>query len=230
METLRYLWKDLVEFYRRPEYFERFYAIKERCARAESGCKISLRMIEYFLTNYTLTTEPITYVLAKDSTDSQMPHIIYSNLDGYESKKCEFLNKGYKLELFNVRLEYQKQITSIYHKRLFDPCCRGKKEEKFIFVGPNDLKVETTLKQMVFFKWALQNCVIDWITDNAGKVVESMRSDEYAKKKRKRDGNTIINFKPRFETLKRKTERLKLKSTIRGTLIVQTGENVLLID
>ncbi len=235
-ESLKILWRDLIVFYRIPENFAAFYAAKTRAARAagpkpkpqpkpkpkpkpKTSTKISLRLIEYLLTNYVLTGRQVQYIVAtKDANDdavqSARPRMVQIRSDpAFETEKTQLLNDGWTLKLFDLRREYEKQITTKYHKKLFDPCCRGKKSEKFVFKGKGG-QCETTLRQLVFFRWAIENCVLTWLAtaENAAAVAVAMRDDESAKKAARLVKTT--SFRPRLETLQRKRQRLTPKSAV----------------
>lgn len=193
--------------------------MKQRTARSADGQKISLRVIEYLLTNYVMTTERVTYILAKH--ESLKPVFIDNNESQIEEKKHSLLDKGYELTVFDVRREYENQITKVYHKKMFDPCCRGSEKNKFKFKGPNGLIVETSLRQMVFFRWAISNCLFDWLYINAKSVIHAMRNDEMEKKRVRKLGSLQEGFRPRFETLKRKKQKLQP---------VKNGHNFAILD
>jgi hypothetical protein len=203
----RILWQNLVLFFRETKNFEVFYAMKQRTARSIDGQKISLRVIEYLLTNYVMTTERVTYILAKHETLS--PVFIDNKGEAIDEQKNDLLEQGYELTVFDVRMDYENQITKVYHKKMFDPCCRGNEKNKFNFKGPNGLVVETSLRQMVFFRWAISNCLLEWLRVHAKSVIDAMRNDEMEKKKRKREGQEKEDFRPRLETLKQKRQKLQ---------------------
>lgn len=57
---------------------------------------------------------------------------------------------------FNVFLNYKSQLRA-YSKKLFDPFCR---HERTVFKVDDD-ELETTVGQANFFRWAIQNNVIE---------------------------------------------------------------------
>lgn len=203
--TLIKLWYNLVKFFYKQEHFDQFVAIKHRRLQNEQGVKISLRMIEFLLTTYCIQ-HPVSYALVKLPKGNQF--VDFDDPD-FELKKKDFAAQKGELEMFELRSEYQKQIDT-YHKKLFDPCCRAKPHERISFKGPHDFEVTTTLKQLVFFYWAIQHCVIDWLMKHAKEVKESMKYEEAEKKKAKEVGmkreaeDPTYKFRSRFETLKRK--------------------------
>jgi hypothetical protein len=63
---------------------------------------------------------------------------------------------------FTVHCAYKSSLDG-YSKKLFDPFCRT---EKFEYEIPNSkgVKIHTTVAQLNFIKWCIQNNIIDYIT------------------------------------------------------------------
>lgn len=73
---------------------------------------------------------------------------------------------------FNLYIEYRGQLKA-YTKLFFDPFRR---HDRITFVLENEplRTVETTVGQLNFFRWALQNGVIDYIKTNLIKIENAM--------------------------------------------------------
>jgi|TARA_B100000787_G_scaffold168922_1_gene158753 hypothetical protein len=81
---------------------------------------------------------------------------------------------------FKVYDNYKLQLKS-YSKRRFDPFCRWDRISVNI---KDDTLVLTTVGQLNFFKWALENKVIEYIDNNYKEIDIDMNSrNSYAKKK-----------------------------------------------
>lgn len=65
---------------------------------------------------------------------------------------------------FNVHLSYKSSLDG-YSKKLFDPFCRTDRIE---FMGHT-----TTLAQLNFIRWVINNNVIEYIEDNKDSIMES---------------------------------------------------------
>lgn len=89
---------------------------------------------------------------------------------------------------FNVYESY-KLMGKSYKKRKFDPFCRGDR----IFINHNNHNFETTIGQLNFFKWALENDVIKYIQENYDKIEADMNSRNSTSKRR----NTPVGNKTR---------------------------------
>jgi len=75
---------------------------------------------------------------------------------------------------FDVYHEYKIQLKS-YSKEYFDPFRRKNKlNDKFIF-KINLVNIETTIGQLNFFKWAIENKIIDYVIQNYSVIKEDMK-------------------------------------------------------
>lgn len=73
---------------------------------------------------------------------------------------------------FVVHSEYKLRLRS-YRKRRFDPFCRW---ERIDIPYREGAKVSTTIGQLNFFKWALDNKIIDFIRENRKKIESDMNA------------------------------------------------------
>lgn len=81
---------------------------------------------------------------------------------------------------FKVYDNYKLQLKS-YSKRRFDPFCRWDRISVNI---KDDILVLTTVGQLNFFKWALENKVIEYIDKNYKEIdIDMNLRNSYAKKK-----------------------------------------------
>jgi len=102
---------------------------------------------------------------------------------------------------FKVYLDYKLKLKA-YSKRRFDPFCRWER----INIPYKDGKyIETTIGQLNFFKWALENKVIDYIEKNY-EVIEKDMNNRNSTSKRKE--SIIENTKTR-----KKREELSVSAT-----------------
>ena len=102
---------------------------------------------------------------------------------------------------FKVYVDYKLKLKA-YSKRRFDPFCRWErisipyKEEKYI---------ETTIGQLNFFKWALENKVIDFIEKNYELIEKDMNNRNSTSKRKE---IIVDNSKTR-----KKREELSISAT-----------------
>lgn len=73
---------------------------------------------------------------------------------------------------FNIHQSY-KNMLKAYSKKLFDPFRRH--ERVYLKYGNNNSKVvETTVAQLTFFKWAIDNNVLQFAFDHRDHIKEDM--------------------------------------------------------
>lgn len=71
---------------------------------------------------------------------------------------------------FKVYNDYKLKLKA-YSKKRFDPFCRW---ERITIPFKNDTFIQTTIGQLNFFKWALENEVITYITENYEAIDKDM--------------------------------------------------------
>ena len=73
--------------------------------------------------------------------------------------------------ILNVYTSYKSQLKS-YSKKFFDPFCRRER----INITMNDSNIVTTIGQLNFFKWAIDNKILDYINDKYGQIDKDMNT------------------------------------------------------
>jgi hypothetical protein len=81
---------------------------------------------------------------------------------------------------FKVYVDYKLKLKA-YSKRRFDPFCRW---DRISVPYKNGTCIETTLGQLNFFKWALENKVIDFIEENYETIEKDMNSRNSTSKRK----------------------------------------------
>jgi len=104
---------------------------------------ISLRLIDWFVTNY-----------------SKKNYTVY----GVERNNVNVR--------FKVFIDYKLRLRA-YGKKKFDPFCRW---ERIVMPYENDTKIETTIGQLNFFKWALENNILKFIEEHRREIEEDMNT------------------------------------------------------
>jgi hypothetical protein len=107
---------------------------------------ISLRIIDWFSTNYAKKNYTV-YTIPSDG--------------GSTPEKRFKVYNDYKLKL------------KAYSKKRFDPFCRW---DRIAFPYVNNTFIQTTVGQLNFFKWAIENRVINYIQDNYKCIEADMNS------------------------------------------------------
>lgn len=102
---------------------------------------------------------------------------------------------------FKVYDDYKLKLKA-YSKKRFDPFCRW---ERISIPYKGNSFIETTIGQLNFFKWAIENKVIDYIEENYDAIEKDMNSRNSTSKRK----DTIVdNTKTR-----KKREELSLSAT-----------------
>ena len=80
---------------------------------------------------------------------------------------------------FKVYLDYKLKLKA-YSKKRFDPFCRW---DRINIPYKNGTDIQTTIGQLNFFKWALENNVVGYIEDNYSAIENDMNSRNSTSKK-----------------------------------------------
>lgn len=117
--------------------------------------EISLRIVDWFVTNY-----------------AKKYYTVYEQTNG----------SGDTLTVtrFKVYNEYKLKLKA-YSKRRFDPFCRW---ERVSIPYNKEQFMETTIGQLNFFKWALENNIVDYIKSNYDAIENDMNKRNSTTKRR----------------------------------------------
>lgn len=96
---------------------------------------------------------------------------------------------------FKVYVDYKLKLKA-YSKRRFDPFCRW---DRISVPYKNGTCIETTLGQLNFFKWALENKVIDYIEENYETIEKDMNSRNSTSKRKEQVTDNSKTRKKREE-------------------------------
>jgi len=98
----------------------------------------------------------------------------------YAKKNFSVYKKDNK-ERFKVYIDYKLKLKA-YSKKRFDPFCRW---DRINIPYKNDTFIQTTIGQLNFFRWALENEIINYINKNMGEIIKDMNKRNSTSKKRK---------------------------------------------
>lgn len=131
--------------------------------------KISLRILDWFVTNY-----------------SKKNNIHYEVVDNI-TKSRKKSDKEIKMKNFIVYLDYKSQLKA-YSKKQFDPFCR---RERISFFDHDNNELITTVGQLNFFRWSIENDIINYINENYDVIENDMNNSlRNLYKKNEGDKNT----------------------------------------
>jgi hypothetical protein len=163
------LLNNLLVFYKNNNNMERMLKI----ITGES--KISLRIVDWFSTNYA-KKHFTTYDICNEVNVSNL------NVNSETSSSSSY-------KRFKVYVDYKLKLKA-YSKKRFDPFCRWDR----ISIPYDDVKgtfIETTIGQLNFFKWALENKVIDFIEENYDEIEKDMNSYNSTSKRKNSTNDSI---------------------------------------
>jgi len=145
---------NLLEFYKKENHMERLMQI----INGES--KVSLRIIDWFVTNFAKKNFTVYSIPAKN--------------------RCSTVINGEEnMERFKVFHHYKLELKA-YSKVRFDPFSR---RERIMVPYTNETCLQTTIGQLNFFKWAIENQVLEYIEENYEEVEADMNSRNSISKK-----------------------------------------------
>ena len=134
------------------EYYSNNNKSKILISVINNNLSISLRSIDWFITNYS------------------KKHNIYYNIYMDKNNKLTFDDKNNKfIKTVNVFQSYKSQLKA-YSKKKFDPFCRRNR----LTIEVNNEELKTTIGQLNFFKWAINNMIIDYIIIHKERIENDM--------------------------------------------------------
>ena len=148
------------------KYYDKKGNMDQLLSILESSQKISLRIIDWFVTNY--------------SKKNNIYYNIYITDSG--KKTLHATNNAFHSQ-FNTYYSYKSQLKSFSKKR-FDPFCR---RDRIKYMYGENKTFDTTVGQLNFFKWAIDNLVIDYIKQNMDDIEADMNHSYNAIKKNKKE-------------------------------------------
>jgi len=165
------LMRNLMEFYGDKENINKMMNI----INGES--KISLRIVDWFVTNFD----------KKYYTIYDLP--------------VQRVSGSIEITRFKVYNDYKLKLKA-YSKKRFDPFCRW---ERISIPYDDEKYMETTIGQLNFFKWAIENKIIDYIKSNYVEIENDMNARN-STSKRKFSLDTKENIQQNDKTRKKREE------------------------
>ena len=106
---------------------------------------------------------------------------------------------------FKVYFDYKLKLKA-YSKKRFDPFCRW---DRISIPYKNGTSIETTIGQLNFFKWAIENRVIDFIEENYDTIEKDMNSRNSTSKRKETITDNSKTRKKREELSVSATKSIK---------------------
>jgi hypothetical protein len=124
-------------------------------------------------------------------------------VDWFSTNYAKKYNTTYDIggcERFKVYNDYKLKLKA-YSKKRFDPFCRWERI-KMPF-GDREFSIETTIGQLNFFKWAIENKIIHFIEEHMSDIEEDMNLNNSISKTKKHNDSleNVKNSRKRREEL-----------------------------
>jgi len=124
-------------------------------------------------------------------------------VDWFSTNYAKKYNTTYEIgacERFKVYNDYKLKLKA-YSKKRFDPFCRWERI-KMPF-GDKEFSIETTIGQLNFFKWAIENKIIFFIEEHMADIEEDMNLNNSISKTKKHNDSleNLKNSRKRREEL-----------------------------
>lgn len=129
-------------------------------------------------------------------------------VDWFSTNYAKKYNTTYELDScprFKVYNDYKLKLKA-YSKKRFDPFCRWERI-KMPF-GDLEYSIETTIGQLNFFKWAIENRIIYYIENNMSDIEEDMNLNNSISKTKKHN-DSLENIK----SIRKRREELSVSSS-----------------
>lgn len=134
---------------------------------------LSLRVIDWFVTHFAKTYNIVYWINDVTNSISEEP------------------TSDINYRKFNVYLDTRAQLKS-YTKMHFDPFRRHERLSFVLETAPTMKVIETTVGQLNFFRWALQNHLLEYIQNHLGEIEDHMSTfTKKGKEHTNRGGNNI---------------------------------------
>lgn len=170
----------------------------DRLVRVINGqTKISLRIIDWFVTNYAKKNFTVYSIPAKNRCST-------------------VINDEENAERFKVFHSYKLELKA-YSKVRFDPFSR---RERIMIPYKDDTCLQTTIGQLNFFKWAIENRLLEYIEKHYDEIETDMNLRNSISKKPADDTTDSKTRKKREElsvsackTIKKESVKIVVKFT-----------------
>jgi len=114
------------------------------------------------------------------------------------------LNESSRFKVYN---DYKLKLKA-YSKKRFDPFCRW---ERISIPYDEKSYMETTIGQLNFFKWAIENKIVDYIQDNY-QIIENDMNSRNSTSKKNQSINSVVESVAGDAKTRKKREELSISA------------------
>jgi hypothetical protein len=173
------------------QYFRKNNNIDKILPILNGESQISIRIIDWFVTNY-----------AKE-------HFTIYNIE-----------KNGLSKRFKVYIDYKLKLKS-YSKKRFDPFCRWDRINLSLDVFNNKsieneepIYIQTTVGQLNFFRWALDNNILEYVKKNINDIENDMNSRNLKKKNKTQKNKNVLIKTNHLDNISEKTRKKREELSI----------------
>ncbi len=146
---------------------------------------LMLSLTQFFKTKTNLN-KMLKIVYGKSQISLRILDWFVTNYSKKYNTSYDLIDKESILKKFIVFIDYKSQLKA-YSKKQFDPFCR---RERISFFDHDNNEIITTVGQLNFFRWAIQNKIIDFVEKNLSIIETDMNNSiRHIYKKDGKDGN-----------------------------------------
>ena len=126
------------------KYFSHADQVRRMLPILQGKSNISLRVLDWFVTNYCKK----------------------------QNVSMEIMTEGGESKRFMIYLDYKSQLKA-YSKKQFDPFCR-RERIRFVYGTQTGQEFITTVGQLNFFRWMLNNRILDYVEEHLEEIENDM--------------------------------------------------------
>jgi len=165
---------------------DRFYEENNKCSLINSQNRLLMNsMIDFYTEN-----EKLNRMILIINGDSKISLRIVDWFVTNYAKKHYIIYDLPDASRFKVYNDYKLKLKA-YSKKRFDPFCRW---ERTMIPLQQNRYIETTIGQLNFFKWAIENLVIDYIEENYKDIEYDMNLRNSTSKKKSNNSESSATY------------------------------------
>ena len=167
-----------------------------------SGCNtqdnLLLNNLMLFYSNETYLNTMLQIITGESKISLRIVDWFATN---YAKKNFTIYDIDEEKRRFKVYEDYKLKLKA-YSKKRFDPFCRW---DRICIPYKENKSIETTIGQLNFFKWAIENKVVDYILENHSSIEHDMNGRNSTSKRK--------TIQPDSTKTRKKREELSISAT-----------------